>query len=70
VYHGAQTQFTLGPSSVLADPLFVSATDLHLRAGSPAIGRGEPLGFTVDLDGKPLPATGIDAGAYQQLDLK
>jgi hypothetical protein len=66
VYYGTQTQFTPGPHSVLADPLFVSATDLHLRAGSPALGRGEYLGYPYDLDGHDLPATGLDAGCYQQ----
>jgi hypothetical protein len=65
VYQGTQTQFTLGPNSVQADPLFTSATDLHLLAGSPAIGRAEGLGYTYDLDGDVLPATGLDAGAYQ-----
>jgi hypothetical protein len=65
VYLGTQTQFTLGPNSVQADPLFTSATDLHLRTGSPAIGRAESLGYTYDLDGDVLPATGLDAGAYQ-----
>lgn len=66
VYLGTQTQFTLGPNSVQADPLFTSATDLHLRTGSPAIGRAEGLGYTYDLDGDVLPATGLDAGAYQR----
>jgi hypothetical protein len=65
VYLGAQTQFVLGPNSVQADPLFTSTSDLHLRSGSPAIGRGEYLGYVYDLDGDVLPTTGIDAGAYQ-----
>jgi hypothetical protein len=65
VYVGNQSQFVRGPNSVSADPLFVSATDLHLRGGSPAIGRAEHLGYTHDLDGDVLPATGLDAGAYQ-----
>jgi hypothetical protein len=65
VYQGTQTQFTLGPNSVSADPLFTSATDLHLLTGSPAIGRAESLGYVYDLDGDVLPATGLDAGAYQ-----
>ena len=47
--------------TVSADPRFVSGTDLHLRAGSPAIGRAESFGYTYDLDGDVLPAT----GAYQ-----
>lgn len=65
VYQGSQTQFTLGAHSVQADPLFVSATDLHLKSGSPALGRGQYLGYPYDLDGDVLPTTGIDAGAYQ-----
>ncbi|MEJ3746027.1 hypothetical protein WEI85_22385 [Actinomycetes bacterium KLBMP 9797] len=65
VYSGAVTQFTLGADSVLAEPRFTSATDLHLTSGSPAIGRGEYLGYAYDLDGDVLPTTGIDAGAYQ-----
>jgi copper-binding protein NosD len=65
VYFGTVTQFEPGPNSVEADPRYVSRTDLHLRADSPAIGRGEAAGFTHDLDGTPLPAT-PDAGAYQR----
>ena len=65
VYIGPVTQFDLGPNSVAADPRYVSKSDLHLRAGSPAIGRGEAAGFDHDLDGTPLPAN-PDAGAYQR----
>ncbi|WP_433011901.1 hypothetical protein [Kribbella sp. CA-294648] len=66
VYSGSQYQFTLGPNSVKADPLFTSGTDLRPKAGSPAIGRGENAGFAYDLAGKSL--AGVDrwdAGAYQ-----
>ncbi|WP_331770239.1 right-handed parallel beta-helix repeat-containing protein (plasmid) [Embleya sp. NBC_00888] len=65
VYKGAQHRFTLGARSVIADPRFTGGTDLHPLAGSPAIGRGEPAGYSVDLDGKPVPAAGATAGAYQ-----
>jgi hypothetical protein len=65
VYSGTVTQFELGPNSVEADPRYVSKTDLHLRDGSPAIGRGEDVGFEHDLDDTSLPAT-PDAGAYQR----
>lgn len=66
VYSGSQYQFTLGPNSVKADPLFTSATDLRPKAGSPAIGRGENSGFPYDLAGKSLAGvTRWDAGAYQ-----
>jgi hypothetical protein len=47
-----------GPGNVLADPLFVAAStgDLHLRAGSPALGAADPAtdltgGAALDLDG-------------------
>ncbi len=49
VYSGSQYQFTLGPNSVKADPLFTSATDLRPKAGSPALGRGAKTGFPYDL---------------------
>jgi hypothetical protein len=65
VHFGTVTQFELGPNSVEADPRYVSRTDLHLRDGSPAVGRGEDVGFDHDLDGTSLPAT-PDAGAYQR----
>ncbi|WP_280891792.1 choice-of-anchor Q domain-containing protein [Streptomyces sp. LBL] len=65
VYNGVQTQFEPGPNSVVADPLFVSATDLRLLRGSPAIERGVGVGYTTDLAGAPVPATQPDAGAYQ-----
>ena len=69
VYYGSVYQFEPGPDSVAdVDPLFTSTTDLRLRAGSPAIGRGEDLGYPYDLAGTPLAgATRFDAGAYQYL---
>ncbi|WP_245740091.1 right-handed parallel beta-helix repeat-containing protein [Nonomuraea maritima] len=73
VYVGRSARFKLGPKSVMADPKFVSRTDLRLRPGSPALGRGVPLTaswfggseFAKDAAGKPLSAT-PDAGAYQR----
>jgi predicted outer membrane repeat protein len=53
------------------DPLFVSATDLHLQACSPAINTGDdtavPAGITTDLDGNPRFYNGaaVDMGAYE-----
>src|SRR5262249_4648386 len=60
-------------NSVNADPLLVSAGssyDLHLQAGSPAIGTGANLtggGLgLLDFDGRPRPASGAwSIGAYQ-----
>jgi hypothetical protein len=66
VYQGSVFQFTLGAHSVNADPLYTSATDLRLKAGSPALGRAEKSGYAYDLADKPL--TGLsswDSGAYQ-----
>lgn len=43
VYLGRTKSFKLGPSSVIANPRFVSKTDLRLRPGSPALGRAVRL---------------------------
>lgn len=46
------------------DPLFRSATDYRLRAGSPAINAGTDVGLTTDFLGKPV--RGLpDIGAYE-----
>jgi hypothetical protein len=55
-----------GANPIEADPRFVNAAanDFHLRADSPAIGRGiggDPL--NLDADGRPRPAWPIDLGA-------
>ncbi|TQM75785.1 NosD domain-containing protein [Thermopolyspora flexuosa] len=74
VYWGRETKFRLGPRSILADPLFRGITDLRLRPGSPAIGRGLRLGphwyggaeHAHDMTGRPIgTARNPDAGAYQ-----
>jgi hypothetical protein len=74
VYQG-HLRFKPGPRSLVADPRFVSRTDLHLRANSPAIGRAVPLpaiaSYSGDVDGQRLPAGGrtdgkLDAGAYER----
>ncbi|KAB8182708.1 hypothetical protein FH608_049750 [Nonomuraea phyllanthi] len=72
VYKARSVRFKLGPKSVMADPRFVSRTDLRLRPGSPALGRGVTLSpswyggkaLGKDITGKPLTRT-PDAGAYQ-----
>ncbi|UGQ13386.1 right-handed parallel beta-helix repeat-containing protein [Yinghuangia sp. ASG 101] len=65
VYDGGRRQFEPGPDSVTGDPRFTGAKDLRVRAGSPAIGRGEPVGYAVDITGAPVPASGATAGAYE-----
>lgn len=58
----------VGTGSIQADPLFVSLTDLHLQAGSPAINKAHPTFIVpVDFDGVTRPQ-GIspDMGAYEK----
>ncbi len=54
------------------DPLFISATDLRLQSGSPAIDIGADRGFASDADNNPRPIDGDasgsadpDAGAFE-----
>lgn len=50
------------------DPLFISANDLRLQSGSPAIDQGTATGApTEDFDGNPRPAPGtdVDMGAFE-----
>ena len=59
-----QTATGQDANSKAIDPLFVSATDLHLQAGSPMINMGTPIaGITTDIDGQPrdaMPDIGAD----------
>lgn len=50
-----------------ANPLFVSGTDFHLQAGSPAIDRGTAIPeANIDIEGTPRPqGASFDAGAYE-----
>jgi hypothetical protein len=56
LFFSADTQFTVGlsinPGEIISDPLFVdlNSGDLHLKAGSPAIGAGLIIGYTYDFD--------------------
>ena len=61
---------TLGPGTVLADPLFVvPGADYHLLPGSPAIDRGDdgiPADLTEDFEGNPrIQGPHVDIGAYE-----
>jgi|GEM_PF-625840 len=48
------------------NPLFVSATDYHLQANSPAINAGAVVPVTRDLSGNPRPSgAGYDIGAFE-----
>ncbi len=51
-------------NSKAVDPLFVSATDLHLQATSPVLDMGTPIaGITDDIDGQTRSTTTPDIGA-------
>ncbi len=55
----------------IGDPLFhnLRKGDFHLKAGSPAIGGGTNLGYSVDFDGVPIPSTKTpDVGAFEFRD--
>lgn len=72
-YFGGADRTTLGDwqtatgqdaASISGDPLFVSATDLHISTGSPAIGAATPIAaVTTDIDGGVRNATTPDIGA-------
>jgi hypothetical protein len=56
-----------GAGNAVADPMYVSATDLHLTAGSPCIDSGSATGAPDhDLDQNARPhGAGFDRGAYE-----
>ena len=59
---------TPGVGEKIGDPLFVdyAKRDYHLKAESPAVEAGVPAGFTMDLDGKTIPAgKAPNMGAYE-----
>jgi MYXO-CTERM domain-containing protein len=70
---GNYSGLSAGTGSVSADPLYVSANDYHLRAGSPAIDTGTNVGAPgQDFDQLPRPQDGdgingaqFDMGAYE-----
>ncbi|MEZ5425308.1 MAG: Calx-beta domain-containing protein [Pyrinomonadaceae bacterium] len=55
-------------NSLAVDPVFVSATDLHIQMGSPMIGAGVAIpAITDDFDGDPRPAMNPAIGADEIL---
>jgi hypothetical protein len=75
LFFGGVRQFAVGPHSVVADPRFADPAggNLRLAADSPAIDRGVPVGYSSDLDGRPVPADGdgdgtavVDFGAFER----
>jgi hypothetical protein len=65
IYSG--TKVPPSSSSAVADPMYVSATDLHLRPGSPCVDSGLPTGAPDhDLDQGGRPSGGaFDRGAFE-----
>jgi len=63
----ARAGVTGDTGTIIADPLFVSSTDRHLRAGSPAIDSGTSTQApTTDIEGAARPqGTAVDRGAYE-----
>jgi uncharacterized repeat protein (TIGR02059 family) len=52
-------------NNLISDPLFVSSSDFHLQAGSPAIGKGLAItGLTTDYDGNAI-KNPPSIGAYE-----
>lgn len=61
------TQSGIAPTSTVANPQFVSTSDFHLQAGSPATDRGVAVAYATDLDGLPRTSGAApDAGAYER----
>ncbi len=55
-----------GSGNISADPLFVSSTDYHLQAGSPAINAGTTGTYAYDFDGVARPqGSAWDMGVYE-----
>jgi trimeric autotransporter adhesin len=65
---GWQTAVGQDANSINSNPLYVSTTDLHLQAGSPAINVAANVGVTNDFDNKTRPGTNalFDIGADER----
>lgn len=65
---GWQTAVGQDANSINSNPLYVSTTDLHLQAGSPAINIAANVGVTKDFDNKTRPGTNalFDIGADEK----
>jgi trimeric autotransporter adhesin len=65
---GWQTAIGQDANSISANPLFVSTSDLHLQAGSPAINVAANVGVTKDFDNKTRPGNNalFDIGADER----
>ncbi|MBW2457281.1 MAG: hypothetical protein JRI68_22425, partial [Deltaproteobacteria bacterium] len=60
-----------GDDGVAGDPLFVdpASGNFRLQPGSPAIDSGLDAGYTVDMDGHPIPmGAAPDIGAYETVE--
>lgn len=69
-YSDIGTGDTTGTGNISEDPLFVAASDYHLRGDSPCIDAGTPVGAPIaDIEGTPRDAT-PDMGAYEWAGLR
>ena len=61
------SRFGKEKAGLVGDPLFVNAqkNDFHLQAGSPAIGKGAPVGVETDLESRPRDPRAPTIGAYE-----
>jgi hypothetical protein len=73
IYYAPSYPFTRGPHSIIANPRFVSMTNLRLRSTSRAVDRGTEVGLTRDYVGKTIPRDGDgdgkaapDIGAFER----
>jgi hypothetical protein len=64
LYWLGQRQFPLGSSDIVADPRFISESDLRLAVGSPGIDSGTSTSYSTDLNGTAIDAR-PDRGAYE-----